>query len=308
MAGLEESQKFYIEYGKPMLEREFPEYIDRIAVGLVGHGSECFGFDDDISKDHDYNKGFCLFITEEDEKLFGFKLFRAYSKLCKEFLEDSSEQSALGCGSKGVHTIGDFYLQYTGRKGAPETWQDWFYTPSHYLAEATNGKVFRDDLGEFTDIRETILYGMPESVRRKKIASKAIAMAQTGQYNFSRCLKHGDRGAAQLCLTRFCEKTAEMVYLLNEAHAPYYKWLLKGMERLNILGDLSHTLRKLLSDNSLTDQNKINIVEAVSKAVAKQLTEDGFCGDLGDYLEPYAFAINEKIKVSEIRNLHIMQD
>lgn len=29
---------------------------------------------------------------------------------------------------------------------------------------------------------------------------------------------------------------------------------------------------------------------------------------LGDYLEPYVFAINEAIENPEIRNLHIMQD
>ncbi len=308
MAGLDLSYDFYKEYGKPMIDAEFSQYKDRIAVGLVGHGSECFGFDDEISVDHDFNEGFCIFITEEDEKLFGFKLFRAYNKLCKEHLGFDNEKSLMGGNSKGVKTISDFYSQYTGRSGAPETWQDWLYTPSHYFAEATNGKVFCDELGEFTDIRESILYGMPESVRRKKIASKAITMAQTGQYNFSRCLKHGDRGAASLVLSRFCESASQMVYLLNEAHAPYYKWLLRGMEKLPKLGDLNISLRKLLCDDTLSDEMKIQLIEDVSKAVINQLTEDNLCNALGDYLEPYAFAINDKIKNSEIRNLPIFQD
>ncbi len=308
MAGLDLSYKFYKEYGEPMLQSEFSAYIDRIAVGLVGHGSECFGFDDEISKDHDFDNGFCLFITNEDEKTFGFKLFRAYNKLCKEHLNINTEKSLMGSGTKGVHTISKFYSRYTGNPGAPETWQEWFYTPSHYFAEATNGKVFRDDLGEFTDIRDTILYGMPEAVRRKKIASKAIAMAQTGQYNFKRCIAHGDRGAASFALSRFCEHTAQMVYLLNGAHAPYYKWLLKGMEQLPLLSDTAFLLRKLLSDAFLSDEEKFELIEIVSKTIINQLTEDNLCGDLGDYLEPYAFAINDKIKNSEIRNLHIMQD
>ncbi len=308
MTGLDLSYKFYKEYGEAMLKSEFPQYIDRIAVGLVGHGSECFGFDDEISTDHDFNGGFCLFITEDDEKQIGFKLFRAYDKLCKEHLNEGSEKSAMGSGTKGVHTIPLFYSQYTGKPGAPETWQDWLYTPSYYFAEATNGKVFRDVLGEFTDIRDTILYGMPESVRRKQIASKAVLMAQTGQYNFKRCLMHNDRGAAFLSLSRFCQYSAEMVYLLNEAHAPYYKWLFKGMEKLPLLSNLANTLRSLLSDNKLSDEERINIVEGISKAVAQTLVENGYCSDCGDFLEPYAFAINEKIKNSEIRNLYIIQE
>ena len=79
MKGIEISRAFYEEYGKPMIEKEFSEYADRIAVGLVGHGSECFGFDDEISCDHDFEPGFCLWLRDEDEKSIGFRLFRAYS-------------------------------------------------------------------------------------------------------------------------------------------------------------------------------------------------------------------------------------
>ncbi len=308
MTGLELSYNFYKDYGEIMLRNEFGDYAERIAVGLVGHGSECFGFDDEISKDHDFNEGFCLFITDDDEKLFGFKLFRAYKKMCDEYLITDSQHSLMGSGSKGVHTISSFYSQYTGKPGAPETWQDWLYTPSHYFAEATNGKVFRDDLGEFTDIRDTILYAMPESVRRKKLASKLVLMAQTGQYNFKRCLSHGDRGAAYISLSRFCEYTAQVVYLLNEAHAPYYKWLLRGMENLPVLSELNVSLRSLLCDNTLSDEAKLQLVEDISRQIINQLVADNLCSDVGDYLEPYAFAVNDKIKNSEIRNLSIFQD
>ena len=41
------SKKFYETYGKPMIEKNFPEYVSKIAVGLVGEGSDCFGFDDE---------------------------------------------------------------------------------------------------------------------------------------------------------------------------------------------------------------------------------------------------------------------
>ena len=80
MKGIELSRAFYLELGKPMIESEFAEYADRIAVGLVGHGSECFGFDDEISRDHDFEPSFCIWLTDEDEREFGFKLFRAYKK------------------------------------------------------------------------------------------------------------------------------------------------------------------------------------------------------------------------------------
>ena len=62
MKGLELSKKYYLEFGKPMLERTFADPLPHIAVGLVGSGSECLGFDDEISTDHDFEPGFCIFI------------------------------------------------------------------------------------------------------------------------------------------------------------------------------------------------------------------------------------------------------
>ena len=56
--GLELARAYYEQYGRPMLEKEFPDVLDRIAAGLCGHGSECFGYDDAVSRDHDFEPGF----------------------------------------------------------------------------------------------------------------------------------------------------------------------------------------------------------------------------------------------------------
>ena len=60
MKGLELSRSFYEGAGAPMLQERFPELLGRIAVGLAGEGSECFGFDDELSADHDFEPAFCL--------------------------------------------------------------------------------------------------------------------------------------------------------------------------------------------------------------------------------------------------------
>ena len=103
MKGLELSRRFYETYGKAMLEEQFAPYMDRIAVGLVGEGSECFGFDDDLSSDHDFEASFCLFVTKKDYELFGFALERAYAKLPKSF-EGYSRQllSPVGGARRGA--------------------------------------------------------------------------------------------------------------------------------------------------------------------------------------------------------------
>ena len=41
---LEQSRDFYEKQGKAMIHDLFLEYESRIAVGMVGEGSDCFGF------------------------------------------------------------------------------------------------------------------------------------------------------------------------------------------------------------------------------------------------------------------------
>lgn len=310
MKGIEEAKKFYLDYGKDMIHSLFPEYEGRIAVGLVGHGSECFGFDDDISKDHDYTIGFCMWLTKEDEEKIGFKLTRAYDKLVKEHLNNKTHKSTLGETPQGVYIIEDFYRKYTGRLGGPETLEDWLYTESTYFAEATNGEVFRDDLGIFTSIREQIKKGMPEDVRLKKLAAECVKAAQTGQYNFARCISHGEIGSAILALTEFVKSASNIIFLLNNEHCPYYKWIFKSLRNLEILGDLVDSLEYLLTSEN--DTNGLNLkkemIEGICHSIALELRKQYEIGADGDYLEPYGFALYKKIKNANLRNLHIMID
>ena len=76
MKGLELCKEYFLAYGEEML-KAFPEVENRIAAGLAGEGSECYGFDDELSRDHDFEPGFCLWLTEEEEREYGFKLCHA---------------------------------------------------------------------------------------------------------------------------------------------------------------------------------------------------------------------------------------
>ena len=307
MKGLEEARKFYEEAGAEMISRNFGDFENRIAVGLVGHGSECFGFDDQTSRDHDFETGFCIWLTKDDEEKIGFRLMRAYDKLVKSVNGERADR-VVENGFQGVFVTGDFYRRYTGCDGAPKTWQDWLYTNSAYFAEATNGEVFRDDLGEFTKIRNEILHGMPEDVRIKKVGSCALKAAQSGQYNYARCLAHGEEGAAMLALFEFVTNAIELAFLLNRKHCPYYKWALRSMDGLDKFAELKQPLEYLLTaDNDKAGQSvKKAIVEDISLALANEINAQFDLGVEGGFLEPYAYAIQKRIKNSDIRNLHIV--
>lgn len=303
MRGLDEARALYEEYGRPMLHERFPELEGRIAVGLAGHGSECYGFDDQISRDHDFARGFCLWLTDEDDLHWGVALNRAYRSLP---LGQGGERSALAEDNCGVRRIAFFYRRYTGSPGAPESWQQWLSLPAHALAEATNGEVFRDDLGQFTAVRETLLHGMPEDVRKKKLAARLIEMAQSGQYNYPRCLQHGEAGAAALELADFVRAACGAVYLLEKRHMPYTKWMLRGMDALPRLGRLRLALEFLLTGENDV-QLRRGVVEDICATVAAELRAQELSDGNWDYLEPHAFAVQNRIGNPQIRALHVME-
>lgn len=305
MQGLEAARALYETRGKELIHSRFPEYEGRIAVGLAGHGSECFGYDDALSADHDFEVGFCLWLDDETEQMIGLELSRAY----RELRPDSSVRSVLAEQNRGVRRISDFYRRYTGTSGAPETWQAWLYLPSHALAEASNGQIWRDDLGAFSAIRQQILTGMPEDVRKKRLAAQIITMAQAGQYNYSRCLCHGQPGSAMLAMAEFVNAASAAIFLLNRRHMPYYKWQFRAMGELDILSDMKEALEFLLTgeNDGFGQTLKVQVIEDICAQVVKELQHQKLtCGNWG-YLEPHAHDIMEHIENPQIRALHVME-
>ena len=75
MKGLELAKAYYEEYGRPMIREKFPDYEGRIAVGLAGEGSECFGYDDEISRDHDLRQDSACGLQNRTGKPSAFPYF-----------------------------------------------------------------------------------------------------------------------------------------------------------------------------------------------------------------------------------------
>ncbi|MGD9290261.1 MAG: hypothetical protein PVG74_21765, partial [Desulfobacterales bacterium] len=81
MKGLPLAEGYYREYGAPLLQKQFPRLMNRLAVGLAGSGSECFGFDDQHSRDHNWGPSFNIWLTDDDYDRFGEDLIQAYDSL-----------------------------------------------------------------------------------------------------------------------------------------------------------------------------------------------------------------------------------
>lgn len=66
MQGLALSHRFWEEVARPKIETDLPDVLPHLAAGLCGEGSECFSFDDAISRDHDWGPGVMLFLEKKD--------------------------------------------------------------------------------------------------------------------------------------------------------------------------------------------------------------------------------------------------
>ncbi len=311
MKGLELSHGYFEEYGKPMLENEFADILPFIAVGFTGSGSEHYGFDDEISKDHDFEPGFCIFLPDETvvDRRKAFLLERAYAKLPKEYMGVSRQiVSPVGGNRNGVIRTADYYLKAVGSADGNLTIQQWLTLPDYALAEVVNGEIFFDNYGEVTAIRE-YLTEMPEDVRYKRLAGNLLLMGQSGQYNFMRCLSHGEAEAAQLACNEFVNAAMKATFLLHERYMPYYKWSFRALRQLWGAEELAEKLSFLLfgdnRDASVTKE-KYNTIEEIAYNLISELKERGLseatCGDL----EKHAYSLNDKISDNYIRNLHIL--
>ncbi|PNS43109.1 DUF4037 domain-containing protein [Gardnerella vaginalis] len=243
--GMQLSQSYWQTYGKPLLDQpKFAKYKNRIAAGLVGHGSECYGFDDEISRDHDFGPGFCLWLTDEDYAKIGADLQAAYDVLPQRYAGFGSREEtprAKSCESSkrvGVFSTAKFFENLTGFPTAPSQNEPhlWLSLNESTLAAATNGKIFADPLGEFSKARQSFKL-MPDDVRISLISRRLGMMAQAGQYNFPRMIARKDASAAWLSINEFVRATASIVFLLNNpisaGYLPYYKWQFAALRKLS---------------------------------------------------------------------------
>lgn len=309
MKGMELAKAYYGEYADT-LRGQFPQYANQMAFGLVGEGSECYGYDDQISQDHDFGPGFCVWITRDTARAIGNDLQAAYEALPKSCMGYTRQETAEGAGRVGVIPIDRFYARYTNCVDVPQTNMEWMRIPERFLSVATNGEVFADPEGEFTRIRSALQRYYPEDVLRKKLAARAAVMAQSGQYNFPRCMNRGDVDAAYLAVSEFVKTAISMLYLLERKYMPFYKWSFRGMRDFAICGTQAAALRQLvaLGNGAETARQRQTLIEQICAFTAGELNRQGFSNTRDPFLQAHLPSIMEGIKDPQIRQLHVMAD
>lgn len=282
--GMALSRKYY-EAVRGQLLADYAPICHRIAVGLVGHGSECLGFDDAQSRDHDFGPGFCVWLTEADYAVFGKQMQQAYDALPREFAGFPARQNTPRSGQRvGVFSTSNFYSQFLGAAELPQSEADWLQIPEEMLACAVNGEVFSDPLGEFTRMRTALQAYYPLSVKRRKLAQAVAKMAQSGQYNLPRFLKRGEAATALMVQAEFIRHTCLAVHVLNARFAPVWKWLPRSLAQLPRLGSLHPQIEQLAQTPPAA---AAPLIEEICAAVLAELIAQGYTRPGDSFLEAH---------------------
>ncbi len=312
ITGIDLCRRYYEEYGRPMIAGKFQAYESRIAVGLVGKGSDCFGFDDVLSQDHDFGPRFVMWVTKKVYDEIGEELQEAYDKLPSQFLGIDRIETFHGKDRSGVMIIEEFYKSLLGfdlagmlahnnedtasGKENLDTIKCWLSVQEYALAAAVNGEVFRDDEGIFTQYRNLLSAYYPKAVWYRKVAQTCALFSQSGQYNLPRMRRRGQLVSAELAKAECAKQAMKLYYLLNRKYAPHDKWLYRGMPEnaqmtLGDEGMENADVPKLVEKLSLLPADKAHeaalttAVESLAVIFANELEKLNMVGKCDLYLD-----------------------
>ena len=311
MKGLDAARQFFFAAGVPLLASLPSEVLATAAVGLVGEGSECFGIDDEVSRDHDWGAGFCVWLPQDVCARYGEILAQGLRGLCPPdgLTSRFANLQQLNDGRVGVFAIPDFYRRFIGFGHPPHTLREWWAIPDANLATVANGAVFCDRAGEFSRWRKVLTAGYPRDIRLKKMAYCCYIAMQAGQYNAPRMAIRGQAAAAGLCEAVFTVAALRLTYYLNNRYPPFYKWLQPLVQPLPVMGRRSFAFAERLAvlpsaargPEELTAKQAV--IEEWSWALEQALAEQGFIPQAGEGLYAAAQRMHGAIEEPWLRQI-----
>lgn len=287
--GIEICRDYFLQVGLPMLKEKFPEYLGKMAVGLAGEGSDCYGFDDELSRDHDWGPEFCIWVTDETYDKIGKELEKEYEKLPAEFNGIKRGAAISGKGRRGVIKISSFCRRLLGvwDPAAQSDFNirdhiDWAQTTDASLSAFVNGEVWMDEEGIITGLRSNVAIGYPESFLFKKLAEGCAEFSQAGQYNYLRCLKRNDGITARIMLADAMRAACKIAYYIENRFPPHDKWLYKGLDSL--MG--GSAVKEALNTLDVCDEKFVpEVLEKIGESLAMELYVCDYISDTDPYLD-----------------------
>jgi hypothetical protein len=220
-AGL--ARGFHDEVVAPLLRRELPGVP--LVAGRFGAGSDVLGFDDEVSRDHDWGLRLTVLVPQDAVGPVGDLLDRelppAWAGHPVRFPTtwDPAQRHRVE-----VDTPDGFVRTRLGVGAAQEpTTADWLSFTGQAVLELLAGPVFCDDEGRWAALRDRFAW-YPDDVWRHLVASAWQQLEQELPF-VGRTGARGDDLGSRLITARLAGVAVQLGLLLDRVWAPYAKWV-----------------------------------------------------------------------------------
>ncbi len=258
IAGLDLARAFYHEAVQPILAKHHPRMSHSAA--LLGSGSEVLGFDDAVSRDHNWGPRLQLFLSVPDHDCLSAAIsltlrrhlphqFRGYAtnwSAPKHEKDDQGTQLLAPTTSGEVNhrvellTIDSFMRAHFGmERDQAMRAADWLSISQQMLLSFTGGEVFHDALGLET-IRQRFAF-YPRDVWIYMLACGWQRIAQD-EHLAPRAGSVGDELGSRLIAGRLVRSILLLCFLMERRYAPYPKWLGRAFQQLDCARELAPIL------------------------------------------------------------------
>jgi hypothetical protein len=241
--GGELARQFHADVVAPLLARAVPGL--GYAAGRLGSGSDVLGFDDAMSRDHDWGCRLTLLVDEAD---------RDAVPRVSELLERELPESYRGYpvrfpvtwdptpGHKvEVATVAGFAAS---RLGVDPTGGlsvlDWLVLTGQSVLEVTAGPVYCDRTAWLARVR-AVLRWYPPDIERYVLAAAWQRLCQEMPMA-GRAAERGDEPGSRLLSARLAGDLIWLAFVLSRRWPPYPKWRGTAFQALDIAADLAGPL------------------------------------------------------------------
>ena len=207
------------------------------SAALLGRGSEVLGFDDEMSRDHNWEPRVLLFLRDEDHARYGEAVDRSLRDALPARFAGYPTQLSLSTLRTYVQEHLDLDVD-----GGIEA-RDWLTLPEQRLRMVTAGAVYHDEVG-LQVLRDRLAY-YPHDVWLYlllaawwRVHPEANLIGRAGFV--------GDELGSAVIASQLVHDLMHLCFLMEKQYAPYSKWFGTAFSRLDCGPSLGPLLQGVL--------------------------------------------------------------
>jgi len=277
--GLVISQEFIRSILLPLLKAELQEDYDRIAVAVVGTGSDVLGLDDEISRDHHWGPRANVMFPRAETSQLQPKIENALGNVPAKFGQYEVQVDIGNLTGVCCCDIESFFNRFLGTDRLPSQELDWLGFCEVDLFHVTAGTIVYDGLGQLTQQCDAFAR-YPDNVWKKRIADWCMYVTgRDAPYNLHRVSKRQDDLTCTIYFGLCVKRLMELCFTLNRQYAPYTKWLNRMFRELPKYADqLAPLIDSAIAQP--TWEKKVRILVDANYVIADALADLGLCTKL----------------------------